>query len=152
MRSAHQGSFSAVNAASPSRYLPHPSPKKSQLKQQAQDKTTCKSSQSSSEEVVRAFSPGPKRYRNAPSAPGESPAPQPGVPASPKLSPGGPRPSRLAPRATSRLPDLQSWDAGRGGSTLPFYICGVVGSLSRPPVLNLEQSVKPFPRRNRRKT
>lgn len=105
--------------------------KKSQLKQQAQDKTTCKSSQSSSEEVVRAFSPGPKRYRNAPSAPGESPAPQPGVPASPKLSPGGPRPSRLAPRATSRLPDLQSWDAGGGVYISILHLRG--GWLSQPP-------------------
>lgn len=117
---------------------------KSQLKQQALGKTTCKSRTSSSSEVVRAFSPGPKVPRRDPRAeragrPRQESGSRAGGPRPSETHLEDPGPLRLPLAPPSRLSDLQSW--GGGGSSFPFYNGGAVGSLSRPPVLNPEQSM-----------
>lgn len=105
---------------------------KSQLKQQALSQTTCKSSTSSSGDVVGAFSRGPKknrcetRERNAPDASGRGAECGALGPAPPQPSPGGLGPSPPAPGTTlsaSRPANLggrgSHFHFTSGGSWLP---------------------------------
>lgn len=119
MKSAHRG-FSAINAASASRYLPHPLPKITT--EAANERQPVRVTQAPPRRWSgRAFSPGPKekrgetRGRNAPHASGESPGSGGrGSRPTPKLSPGRPRPSPPALRASP--PDSQTCKVGGRGS------------------------------------